>query len=281
MIATLKAQFPLPVLLMAAGLARSTYFYHQARLDRPDPHAELKIEITEEFQAAHGRYGHRRVHEALTGRGRRVAKKTVLKLMDTLGLRCHVRRRRRSYQAWSGQPATAAPNILDRQFTATEPNTKWVTDITEFRVGDRKLYLSPVIDLFDRSIITHSCGPAPTMDLVNTALRTAITTLHPGQRPLVHSDQGLHYLHPTWRKILRDAGLPQSMSRRGNCLDNAMAENFFGHLKTELFHHTTFDTTAELTTALDDYIDWYNTTRINSALGGLSPAQYRAHALTA
>lgn len=264
------------MLLKAAGLARSTFFYHQARLDRPDPHAGLKAAITEAFQAARGRYGHRRVHEALTRAGRPVAKKTVLKLMNALGLRSHVRRRRRSCQAWSGQPATAAPNILNRQFTATEPNTKWVTDITEFRVGDRKIYLSPVIDLFDRSVIACTHGPSPTMDLVNTALRDAIATLHPGQRPLVHSDQGLHYLHPTWRAILDKAGLPQSMSRRGNCLDNAMAENFFGHLKTELFHHTKFDTVTELTTALDDYIDWYNTTRISTTLGGLSPAQYRA-----
>lgn len=269
------------MLLRVAGLARSTFFYHQARLAGPDRHAELKTGIAEVFQAAHGRYGHRRVHAVLTRAGRPVAKKTVLKLMNSLGLHCHVRRRRRSYQAWSGQPATAAPNILDRQFTATEPNTKWVTDITEFRVGHRKIYLSPVIDLFDRSVIAYSYGPSPTMELVTTALRAAIATLQPGQRPLTHSDQGLHYQHPSWRKILRDAGLPQSMSRRGNCLDNAMAENFFGHLKAELFHHTTFDTTAELTTALDDYIDWYNTTRISSTLGGLSPAQYRARALTA
>ncbi|SDL43561.1 Integrase core domain-containing protein, partial [Lentzea albidocapillata subsp. violacea] len=88
--------------------------------------------------------------------------------------------------------------------------------------------------------------------------------------------QGLHYQHPTWRAILDKARLPQSMSRRGNCLDNAMAENFFGHLKAELFHHTKFDTVTELTTELDNYIDWYNTTRISTTLGGLNPAQYRA-----
>lgn len=276
MIATLTARFPLPVLLKAAGLARSTYFYHQARFARPDPRAELKAEITAAFTAARGRYGHRRVHETLTRDGRPLARKTVLKLMNSLGLRSHVRRRRRTYRTWSGQPATTAPNILDRQFTATGPNSKWVTDITEFRVGDLKIYLSPVIDLFDRSVIAYTHGPSPTMDLVNTALRAAIATLAPGQRPLVHSDQGMHYRHHTWRAILDKAGLPQSMSRRGNCLDNAMAENFFGHLKAELFHHTKFDNVTEFTAELDAYIDWYNTTRISSTLAGLSPAHYRA-----
>ncbi|WP_246446340.1 IS3 family transposase [Saccharothrix violaceirubra] len=267
-------------MLKAAGLARSTFFYQQARLARPDPHAELKTAITEEFEAAHGRYGHRRVHLVLSRKGRRVARKTVLKLMNTLGLVCKVRRPRR-HRSWQGQTGTTAGNLLNREFGASSPDTKWVTDVTEFRVGDRKIYLSPVIDLFDRSVIAYSCGLSPSLELTNSSLRAAIATLPAAARPLVHPDQGFHYQHVTWRRLLADAGLTQSMSRRGNCLDNAVAENFFGHLKEELFHHTTFDTVEEFTAALHEYIDWYNTTRISTTLKGLSPVQYRAQALAA
>ncbi|WP_240691577.1 IS3 family transposase [Amycolatopsis nivea] len=274
-VAALKADYPLPVLLAVAGLARSTFFYHQARPDRPDPHAGLKAAIAEAFEAARGRYGHRRVHAVLVRAGWRVAKKTVRTLMNALGLVCQVRRPRRR-RSWPGQPGTAAENLLNREFAADAPDTKWVTDVTEFRIGDRKLYLSPVIDLFDRSVVAYACGPSPTLELTNSSLRAAIATLPAGARPLVHSDQGFQYQHASWRTLLADAGLTQSMSRRATCLDNAVAENFFGHLKEELFHHTKFDTVDTFITALHDYIDWYNTTRISTTLQGLSPAEYRA-----
>lgn len=279
-IAILKAEFPLPMLLEAAGLARSTYFYHQARLDRPDPQSTLKAAITEAFEQARGRYGHRRIHTVLTRRGWQVAKKTVLKLMNALGLVCKIRRARK-YRSWSGQTGTTAENVLNREFTAQAPDTKWVTDVTEFRIRDRKLYLSPIIDLFDRSVISYACGPSPSLELTNSSLRAAIATLPDGATPLVHSDQGFQYQHASWRTLLDDAGLTQSMSRRANCLDNSMAENFFGHLKAELFHHNRFDTVEEFTAALDDYISWYNTTRISTTLEGLSPVEYRAQALAA
>ena len=279
-IAALKADYPLPVLLEAAGVARSTFFYHQARLTRPDPHADLKTAVTEVFEAARGRYGHRRVHAVLVGRGRQVAKKTVLRLMNTLGLVCKIRRARR-YRSWLGQTGTIAENVLDRQFSAQAPDTKWVTDVTEFRVGDRKVYLSPVIDLFDRSVTAYTHGPSPSLDLTNSSLRKAIATLPAGATPLVHSDQGFQYQHASWRQILHDAGLTQSMSRRATCLDNSIAENFFGHLKEELFHHNQFDTVEDFTAALEEYLDWYNTTRISTTLKGLSPVDYRAQALAA
>jgi putative transposase len=278
-IATLKARYPLAVLLAVAGLARSTFFYHQARMDRHDPQAELKEAVTEAFTQAHGRYGHRRVHAVLARQGWRVAKKTVLTLMRTLGLVCKVRRRR-PYLSWKGEVGTTAENLLNREFTATAPNTTWVTDVTEFRIGTSKVYLSPIIDLFDRSVVSYSWSGSPTTELTNSSLRKAIATLEPGQTPLVHSDQGFQYQHKSWRALLAGAGLTQSMSRRATCLDNSMAENFFGHLKEELFHHNHFDTVQDFTHALEDYLDWYNTTRISTTLQGLSPAEYRARALT-
>ena len=279
-IITLKADYPLAVLLNVAGMARSTFFYQQALLARPDPDAELKTAVTAAFTAAKGRYGHRRVHTVLVRQGWQIAKKTVLKLMRQLGLFCQVRRRRR-YNSFTGQVGKIAPNLLQRDFTATVPNQKWVTDITEFHIGDAKIYLSPVMDLFDRSVIAYTWGSSPNLDLTNTSLRAAIATLQPGEHPLVHSDQGMHYQNKSWQQLLARAGATQSMSRKATCLDNAVIESFFGHLKEELFHHTTFSSVDAFTSALDDYLTWYNTDRISTKLKGLSPAQYRDQALAA
>ena len=279
-IIALKADFPLPVLLQAAGVARSTYFYHQSRLGAPDPQEALKAAVTEIFTKNRGRYGHRRIHTELGKQGWAVAKKTVLKLMRALKLVCKVRRKKR-YNSYRGGQDSVAPNVLNREFEADAPNRKWVTDVTEFSVGDRKLYLSPVMDLFDRQIISYAIGSSPNLELTNTSLRQALETLEDGQKPLVHSDQGFQYRHVSWRVLLEDAGAVQSMSRKGNCYDNAVIENFFGHLKEELFHHVRYLSTDALAAALQDYISWYNNERISTRLNGLSPVQYRAQALAA
>ena len=279
-VVSLKAEHRLEVLLAVAGLARSTFFYHQARSTAPDPRAELKAAITEAFERSHGRYGHRRIHHVLARAGWRVAKKTVLTVMRTLGLVCHVRRKKR-YTSYQGRVGVVAANLLDRDFTADAPNRKWVTDVTEFRIGDDKLYLSPIMDVFDRQIIAYSIGPSPTLELTNSSLRAALATRGDGKNLLVHSDQGFQYQHSSWRRLLADHGATQSMSRKANCYDNAVMENFFGHLKAELFHHARYLDTDALTTALHDYIHWYNTERISTTLEGLSPMQYRTQALAA
>lgn len=268
------------MLLEIARLAPSTFFYHQARLTRPDPRADLKDAIRAIFAEAQGRYGHRRIHACLVASGWRVAKKTVLKLMRQLGLVCRIRRRRR-YAAYQGTVGTVAPNVLDRDFTATAPNQKWVTDLTEFRVAERKVYLAPVMDLFDRQIIAYAVGASPTLELTNRALRDALATLTGGQAPLVHSDQGFQYQHVSWRTLLADAGATRSMSRKGNCLDNAVMENVFGHLKEELVNHTSFADADALISALHEYIAWYNHDRVSTSLKGMSPVRYRALARAA
>jgi putative transposase len=279
-VVALKAEHRLDVLLEVAGIARSTFFYHQARLGVPDPQAELKAAIRDTFEQAKGRYGHRRIHSMLITAGWQVAKKTVLKLMRQLGLVCQVRRKKR-YNSYQGEVGKIAPNLLDRNFDTDAPNRKWVTDVTEFRVGEEKLYLSPVMDLFDRQIIAYQVGVSPTLELANASLRAAIATLEPGQTPLVHSDQGFQYQHQSWRSLLEDAGATQSMSRKGNCHDNAVIESFFGHLKEELFHHTIYLSIDALHLALVEYIRWYNHERIMTKHKGLSPVQYRTQALAA
>ncbi|GAA4285587.1 hypothetical protein GCM10022261_31180 [Brevibacterium daeguense] len=247
-------------------------------MNAPDRHVELKAAITEVFTRNHNRYGHRRVHRELLSTGRQVAKKTVLKLMRELGLVCRTRRKRR-YPSYRGELGQIADNLLDRQFTAAAPNQKWVTDVTEFRVGDHRLYLSPIMDLFDHQIISYSISSSPNLDLTNSALRRAIATLEPGQQPLVHSDRGFQNQHRSWRQLIADAGALQSMSRKANCFDNAVIENFFGHLKEECFHHARYLTIGALEAALHEYISWYNNDRISERLEGLSPVRYRAQAL--
>lgn len=276
----LKADHRLSVLLQVAGLARSTFFYHQKRLNDPDPRQELKDAVVEVFTKHHRRYGHRRVHQVLRRAGWQVAKKTVCKLMRELGLVCKARRRR-SYVSYRGAVGEVADNLLDRDFTATAPNHKWVTDITEFTVSETKIYLSAVMDLFDRQIIGYAISRSPNMTLVLDSLDQALTRLGPGEGPLVHSDQGFQYQHRRWRERLAAAGAVQSMSRKGNCHDNAMIENFFGHLKEEAFTHEAFDSVEALHTALTHYIHWYNHDRISEDRANLSPVQYRANTLAA
>lgn len=276
----LKAEHALSVLLEVAGVARSTFFYHQARLTRPDPHAKLNETIRTVFVQAKGRYGYRRVHREVVKAGWGVAQKTVLKRMRELGLVCHVRRKR-SFITYRGEISTAAPNLLNRAFTTSAPNQTWVTDITEFRVGEEKLYLSPVMDLFDRQIIAYTTGRAPSVALTTSALRAAIGTLSPEDHPLVHSDQGFHYQHAAWKRLLAEAGAIPSMSRKGNCLDNAVIESFFGHLKTELAYPSGFTSLDDLDHAITEYITWYNQDRTSATLKGLSPVQYRTQALFA
>lgn len=275
----LKAEHRLDDLLAAAGLARSTFYYHQARLDRPDPKAPLKQAVGEAFAHSKGRYGHRRIHAVLVGAGWQVAKKTVLAVMRELGLRTHVRQRRR-YRLGPGPASPVASNVLNRQFTTQAPNRKWVSDVTEFHLATAKAYLSPVLDLFDRQIIAHTFSTSPNLDLTNGALDQALSSQDVAPGLIVHTDQGHQYRHTSWRDRLAAVGAIQSMSRRGNCYDNAVIENFFGHLKTELAVDPNL-TVAELGQQITDYITWWNTERIHSGLAGMSPVQYRAQALAA
>lgn len=279
-VAALKADFSLALLLQVADLARSTFFYHQSRISRPDAHAELKSAIEIEFHKAKGRFGHRRVHRELMKQGWRVAKKTVLKLMRELKLKCLVRRKKR-FNSFRGEIGPVAPNLLARDFEAEAPNEKWVTDVTEFRVGTQKLYLSPVMDLFDRQVISFSISQSPNLELTNSSLRKALDQLPAGEHPIVHSDQGFQYQHRSWQRLLAKAGATQSMSRKANCLDNAVIESFFGHLKEELFNHHQFIDTATLRVAIVDYIAWFNNNRATERNKGLSPVEYRAQTLVA
>ena len=275
----LRQQYPLAGLLKKAGLARSSFYYQQKVASTGDKHSELKQRIQDIYARHQGRYGYRRVTAAIRQLGAQVNHKKVQRLMGVLGLKSLVRPKR--YCSYKGETGRAAPNVLQRQFHAAGPNQKWVTDVTEFNVGGEKLYLSPVLDLYNGEIIAFETAKRPLFELVGSMLKKALARLAPHEAPLLHSDQGWQYHMPAYQRLLQGRAIVQSMSRKGNCLDNAAMESFFAVLKSECFHLQKFSSVDELQAALKHYIHYYNHDRIKLKLKGLSPVQYRTQPLAA
>lgn len=170
----------------------------------------------------------------LHNQGWSVNHKTVQRLMQETGLVCKVRMKK--YHSYKGEVGKIAPNLLDRDFKATAPNEKWVTDVTEFSLFGQKLYLSPILDLYSSDLVSYTISDRPALSMVMDMARQAVAVLPRGAAPILHSDQGWQYQHKHYQKLLKDHGVIQSMSRKGNCLDNAVMENFFGILKSELLY---------------------------------------------
>ena len=171
--------------------------------------------------------------------------------------------------------AKIAPNLLERDFKADQPNQKWVTDITEFALFGIKLYLSPIIDLYNGEVISYNLSRHPNLNQVTDMLEKAFTKIPDNTNLILHSDQGWQYQHKHYQKMLKEKGIRQSMSRKGNCLDNACAENFFSLLKTELLYLQEFTSVEHFISELHEYIEWYNNKRIKLKLNGLSPVEFR------
>lgn len=264
-------------MLTLAGLARSTFYYHQKAQSLADRHAALKDSIRTIFASHKGCYGYRRVTMALRGLGQAVNHKTVQRLMVEMGLKSLVRPKK--YRSYKGAVGHVAPDLLQRQFSADQANQKWVTDVTEFNVTGEKLYLSPVMDLYNGEIIAYETARRPVFKLVETMLSKALSRLGTDDRPILHSDQGWQYQMPAYQRLLKTRNLTQSMSRKGNCLDNAAMESFFATLKSEFFHPNRFETVQALNKGIVDYIHYYNNDRIKLKLKGLSPVQYRTQPL--
>ena len=264
-------------MLKLACLARSTFYYQHKALSQPDRHGALKDEIKSIFDSHKGRYGYRRVALALRGHGKRVNHKTVQRLMVGMQLKSEVRPKK--YRSYKGEVGRIAPDLIKRQFTAQRANQKWVTDVTEFNVAGEKLYLSPVMDLFNGEIIAFETARRPAFKLVQGMLTKALSRLQQDERPILHSDQGWQYQMPAWQRQLRARNIDQSMSRKGNCLDNAAMESFFATLKSEFFYLNKFGSVESLQDGVVDYINYYNNDRIRLKLKGLSPVQYRTQPL--
>jgi transposase InsO family protein len=184
----------------------------------------------------------------------------------------------RKYNSYKGEVGKIAPNLLERDFKADKPNQKWATDVTEFSLFGVKLYLSPIIDLFNGEVVSYNLSYHANLMQITDMLEKAFAKIPNGTNLILHSDQGWQYQHKHYRKMLEEKGIRQSMSRKGNCLDNACAENFFSLLKTELLYLQEFSSVEHFIAELEEYIEWYNNERIKLRLNGMSPVQYRESA---
>lgn len=276
LIDALRSKHTLDDLLGALKLSRSSYYYQCAINRLEDKYERLKVRITELFRENNNCYGYRRIHQLLKREGKRVSEKVVRALMAAAKL-IVVATRRRKYSSYEGESTPAPSNLLERDFHATNPNLKWVTDITEFHIPAGKVYLSPIVDCFDGILVSWTISTSPNADMVNSMLDMAIGTLHEGESPILHSDRGGHYRWPGFLERIERSGLIRSMSKKGCSPDNAACEGLFGRIKNEFFYNRSWVgvSITKFMNCLDDYLHWYNNGRIKLSLGGMSPMEYR------
>jgi len=270
----LRHEFKIGLLTEIAKIPRSTYYYYSKQFDNPvDKDSDIKAAIRKAYDNSKGRYGYRRITLELRNRGIIVNHKKVQRLMRKMGIFCRVRMKK--YNSFKGEVGRIAPNLLERDFKADKPNEKWATDVTEFALFGIKLYLSPIIDLFNGEVVAYNLSRHPNLMQITDMLNKAFAKIPDNTNLILHSDQGWQYQHKNYQQMLKDKGIRQSMSRKGNCLDNACAENFFSLLKTELLYLQEFISVEHFIAELHEYIAWYNEKRIKLRLNGMSPTQYR------
>jgi putative transposase len=271
----LRQKYKLAWLLEYSKLPRSTFYYY-LKQSKQDKYSVEKVEIRQLFLDNKQRYGYRRITALLRLKGIILNHKTVLKLMKSLNLKGKTRKNEK-YHSYKGEVGKVAENLLQRDFTASKTFEKLTTDVTQFNVCDDKVYLSPVMDLYNREIISYSISLSPNLEQIREMLNGLFERLPDGATPIFHSDQGWQYQHSEYQRLLKEHNIIQSMSRKGNCMDNGAMENFFGRLKVEMFYGEKFRTVDEFVHCLEKYISYYNNERISLKLKGMSPVQYRTH----
>jgi transposase InsO family protein len=274
--------YPILALCDLLELNRSSY-YKWLRRDGSAQEA-IDAELIERmlilYQESNGIFGYRRMQMNLNRRfGVYCNRKRVYRVMRAIGLKSVIRRKRPNYI--KSTPEVTAENVLNRQFTADTLNEKWLTDVTEFKVANgEKLYLSAILDLKDKSIVSYSIGRSNNNALAFHTLDTAVQK-YPDATPLFHSDRGYQYTSKAFRAKLDTLGMTQSMSRVGRCIDNGPMEAFWGAIKAEMYYLQRFPDYDSLKAAIDGYIAFYNGRRYQAKLGGLTPLEYREALLTA
>lgn len=250
-------------------------------MKQEDPNLTWKKLILESFEQHEGRYGYRRIHVELKAQGHKINHKKVQRIMNELNLKCVKFVRKSRYKSYKGTVGKVAKNRLNRRFNTPYALQKLVTDVTEFKcTNNEKLYLSPIMDLYNSEIIGFSMSKRPTLEFVMNSLKQVLPIIQERAkyRSSIHSDQGWHYQHNSWVKTLKQNNIFQSMSRKGTCADNAAMENFFGLLKQEMYYGEELMSYEALQKKMKKYIDYYNNERIKQKLAGMSPVKYRTHA---
>ena len=298
MIDELRQRYSLKILLRVSGLSKSTYSYY-----RSDKHTNALNKRKEEddrilgiilpvFEHHKERYGYRRIILTLEAELSGINHKRIQRVMKDHNLKGKQFRNR--YHSYKGDNGEYKENLLlhrevdeinhktryIRDFSASKPNEKWATDVSEFRVARSKLYLSPIMDMYDGSIISYDISVSPDFTQTKRMIDEAFDK-YPDLKGLIfHSDQGWQYQMKPYQKWLNDKGIRQSFSRKGNCMDNSLMENFFGIMKNEMYYGNSFKSLTELKESMKDYIDYYNNERISIKRKGLSPLAYRQQSLS-
>ena len=272
-----RVHYPVTVLCHVLAVSRSGYYAWRMRGEsrRTRDNRQLLQQIHTIYTRFKKRYGSPRIHNALQDQGLRVGRHRVARLMQQAGLRARKSRRRFRGTTDSRHAHPIAPNRLDRTFAADRPNEKWVADITYIPTREGWLYLAVVLDLYARKVVGWAMRSRMKEDLTKAALDMALRQRHPTERLLHHSDRGRQYASRGYRRLLLQHRIGRSMSRKGNCWDNAPMESFMATLKTELIHHHDFHTRQEARQAIFEYIEvFYNRQRSHSALGYKTPVQF-------
>lgn len=268
----MRKQYPLKYLLLISGLSKSTFYYELKHLnDKKYKDILIIEEINNIFNKNKKRYGVRRVYFELRNRGFVINHKKVQRIMNELNLKAITPKEK--YHSYQGTVGAIADNIINRDFTSKNTNQKWSTDITQFNCVFGKCYLSPVLDMSCNQIVSYDLSMSPNIEQVKRMINQAFSKYDDLTGLIIHSDQGWQYQNPQYVKLLKEKGVVQSMSRKGNCYDNCIIESFFGHMKNEMFYgqesqYRTFD---EFKIAVDNYIKYYNEERINSKCNYLTP----------
>ena len=265
-----SGQYPVSVMCQFFGVSRSGYYDFLKRKDHPDKDAPIAEMIAEQQEKCFHTYGYRRMWKVLKKKDMIRNPKTILRIMKKYDLLSEIRRRRKWVQM--GKQLHKYENLLNREFSADAPNRKWVTDISYIHTKQGILYLSVIRDLYDRSIIAYKTGAKQTVNLVLDTIRLAVRKEKLRKKKVtaelrLHSDQGFQYTSHGYFKLTQSYGITPSMSRRGNCYDNALAENFFGILKTECIYRHKPETFKEANEMIDRYIHFYNHERIQLKTG--------------
>jgi len=272
----LKNKYSLSMLLAKLNFAKSSYYYQRNATRQPDKYFTFRKKIITLFHENRECYGYRRIYGKLKKTGYTLSEKVIQRLMKEENLTVwHAKKKK--YSSYQGEISLGVENIISRDFHANKPNTKWLTDITEFSHPEGKVYLSALIDCFDGKVVTWTIGNNPNAKLVNTMLERAIDSLIDGECPIIHSDRGCHYRWFGWINLMKKFGLTRSMSKKGCSPDNSACEGFFGRLKNEMYYGKSWNNTSikEFMILIDEYICWYNNKRIKVSLGFKSPVEYR------
>lgn len=281
------------ILLNILDMSKSSYYYNVKVMNKEDKDSEIKTKIKTIFEKNKGRYGYRRITLTLKNQGENINHKKVKRLMKVLGL--YGITPKAKYKSYKGDLNGTVKNLLldkevdeinhktiyKRNFSTTSVNQKWTTDVSEFHISSGKLYLSPILDMYNDEIISYDISRSPNYAQITNMLNQAFCKYDNLEGLIMHSDQGWQYQKQSYHKILKDKGIIQSMSRKGNCLDNSVMENFFGKMKNEMFYgqEYEFETLDQLKKAMEEYIKYYNEERIKVKLKGLTPLQARNQAL--